>query len=282
MTLVRERVGAVQLVATGLGVAYGSEQVVRDVDLQIEPGRVTALIGPNGSGKSTVLRSLARLHDPCAGSIECAGEAQPACRIDALSRKEFARSVAMLGQHRPTPDGVRVSDVVAFGRHPYSGRFRSADPDGPAKVDDAMRTAGVAAIADRRIDQLSGGQVQRVWLACCLAQDTAVLLLDEPTNHLDLRYQAEMLDLIVELAESGVAVGVVLHDLNHAAAIADRVIVLSEGRVVADGDARAVMTSALLSEVYGLPIDAADDPVTGERRIEVRRVRSRIRPAVAG
>ena len=124
-------------------------------------------------------------------------------------------------------------------------------------------------MADRAVDRLSGGELQRVWLATCLAQETDVLLFDEPTNHLDLRYQVETLDLIRDLADDhGTAIGVVLHDLSHAAAIADRVVLLGDGRVHASGDPADVLTTEHLTEVYGIAVHAAVDPETGRLRIE--------------
>jgi iron complex transport system ATP-binding protein len=126
-------------------------------------------------------------------------------------------------------------------------------------------------MADRSVDQLSGGELQRVWLATCLAQDTGVLLLDEPTNHLDLRYQVETLDLVRELADHhGTALGVVLHDLNHAASVADEVVLLHQGRVRAAGAPAEVLTADHLSAVYGLPIRAIVDPETGAVRVEAQ------------
>lgn len=128
---------------------------------------------------------------------------------------------------------------------------------------------GLTAMADRGVDQLSGGELQRVWLATCLAQETDVLLFDEPTNHLDLRYQIETLDLIRDLADDECcAVGVVLHDLNQAAAVADQVVLLADGRIRAAGSPGEVLTGEHLSEVYGLPVAVAADPVTGRPRVE--------------
>jgi iron complex transport system ATP-binding protein len=134
-----------------------------------------------------------------------------------------------------------------------------------------MDLTGTATMADRPIDQLSGGELQRVWLASCLAQDTGVLLLDEPTNHLDLRYQVETLDLIRDLADlHGTAIGVVLHDLNQTATVADRVVLLDHGRVRAAGDPADVLTAEHLSEVYGLPIETRYDFDTGRLRVDPR------------
>lgn len=257
-----------------LHLSYDGHAVVHGVALHLAPGQVTALIGPNGSGKSTVLRSLARLHRPDGGTVSLADT------DDALSLhpKAFARRVTMLSQSRPTPSGLTVRDVVGFGRHPYRGRLRAVDPEGPAAVDRAMDLTGVSAMAGRSVEELSGGEVQRVWLATCLAQQTSVLLLDEPTNHLDLRYQVDLLDLVRDLAtEHDVAVGVVLHDLNQAATIADRVVLLHAGRVRSVGTPEDVFDADVLGEVYGIPVDVRPHPVHGRPTCEPRS-RHRARP----
>ncbi|MBC6446452.1 ABC transporter ATP-binding protein [Actinokineospora xionganensis] len=250
--------GLVAMAGRSLVLAHHDRTVVEGVSLDLRAGTVTALVGPNGSGKSTVLRSLARLHRPTAGSVELSGRA-----VSALSAKDFAREVTLLTQHRPVPAGVSVRDVVAFGRYPYRSGWRGADLEGNAAIDRAMALTGVEPMANRGVDELSGGELQRVWLASCLAQQTSVLLLDEPTNHLDLRYQVEILDVVRDLADDGVAVGVVLHDLDHAAIIADHVVLLAEGRAVAGGDVAEVLTTEHLSQAYGVTVHVATDPVTG-------------------
>lgn len=256
------------LLASGLHLGYDRTPVVHDVSLSIAPGRVTALIGPNGSGKSTVLRSLARLHPIGSGdvTVRTAGSATPAT---ALSAREFARTVTLLSQSRPHPSGLSVREIVAYGRHPHRRRFASLTEADRTAIDKALELTGTARMADRCVDQLSGGELQRVWLATCLAQETGVLLLDEPTNHLDLRYQAEILDLMRDLTDDhGTAVGVVLHDLNHAAAVADDIVLLSEGRIRSAGTCEEVFTAEVLTEVYGLPITTRLDEDTGMVRIE--------------
>ncbi|MCX2951372.1 ABC transporter ATP-binding protein [Lentzea sp. NEAU-D7] len=250
------------LAGQDLVLAHHEHQVVHGVSVELAPGTVTALVGPNGSGKSTVLRSLARLHKPKQGEVRL-GDRQ-VWRGSALSGKEFARNVTLLTQQRPTPSGVSVEDVVGYGRHPYRTGWRGTDPDGAAAVARAMAMTGVAEMAGRGVDELSGGELQRVWLASCLAQETGVLLLDEPTNHLDLRYQVEILDVVRDLAtDHSVAVGVVLHDLDHAAIIADRVVLLSQGKALASGTVKEVLTAQHLTEAYGVVVHVADDPVTG-------------------
>lgn len=201
----------------------------------------------------------------------------------ALTPKAFARQVALLTQGRPVPGGLRVRDLVAFGRHPYRGRFGGQDPDGPAVVAHALDVTGLTSLAERPADELSGGQLQRVWLASCLAQQTGVLLLDEPTTYLDLRYQVELLDLVRDLADHhGTAVGVVLHDLDQAAAVADRLVLLRAGVVVADGTPAEVLEADRLSDVYGIRVEVDRDPTTGGLRTRaVGRHHTRTTPAPA-
>ena len=268
-----------RLEGSGLELGYHGRTVVHGAEVRLGPGRVTALIGPNGSGKSTLLRALARLHRPVAGDVRV-GNGRSAW---ALSAREFAREVTLLTQDRPTPQGVTVLDVVGYGRHPHRrgglvGRGQR-DPGGPGVVARAMALTGVETMADRPVDELSGGERQRVWLAACLAQDTGVLLLDEPTNHLDLRYQVQLLDLLDDLAHRhGVTVGVVLHDLNHAATVADHVVLLDGGRVVAAGPPADVLTEERLSHAYGLPVTVRPAP-DGTLRAEPRRRPRRLAPA---
>ncbi|MGI5291925.1 ABC transporter ATP-binding protein [Nonomuraea polychroma] len=253
----------VSLRGADLRLSYHGTTVVEDGRIVLRPGRVTALVGPNGSGKSTLLRALARLHRPDAGTVTLDDGASA---LD-LSPRDFACRVTLLAQSRPTPSGVQVRDVVGYGRHPYRGRWKAADPDGAAAIARAMELTGVSTMAERPVDELSGGELQRVWLATCLAQDTGVLLLDEPTTFLDLRYQVELLELVRDLADlADVAVGVVLHDLDQAAEIADQVVLLQAGQVRAEGAPAEVLTEELLTSAYGIRIEVTHDPVSGAVR----------------
>ncbi|MFG3104913.1 ABC transporter ATP-binding protein [Streptomyces sp. NPDC048182] len=252
-----------QLTAADVTVSYDGVDVVHDAALALRPGEVTVLVGPNGSGKSTLLRTIARLQRARTATLRIDGDTDGL----ALTSREFSRCVALLTQGRPTPGGLTVRDVVEFGRYPYRGRWGRPDPDGPAAVERALALTGVSDLADRGADHLSGGQLQRVWLASCLAQETGVLLLDEPTTYLDLRYQVELLDLVRDLADHHrIAVGVVLHDLDQAAAVADRITLLEAGRIVADGPPEEVLTPERLTAVYGIRIDVDTDPHTGRPR----------------
>ncbi|MER6187409.1 ABC transporter ATP-binding protein [Streptomyces sp. NPDC001652] len=252
-----------ELSATDVTVAYEGVDVVHGAALALRPGEVTVLVGPNGSGKSTLLRTLARLQRPRSATLVIDTDVDGL----ALTSREFSRHVALLTQGRPTPSGLTVRDVVEFGRYPYRGRWGRTDPDGRAAVDRALAMTGVTELEGRGVEHLSGGQLQRVWLASCLAQETGVLLLDEPTTYLDLRYQIELLDLIRDLAdEHGIAVGAVLHDLDQAAAVGDRIALLHEGRVIAEGLPEDVLTPRRLTDTYGIRVEVDTDPVTGRLR----------------
>ncbi|MBD8042640.1 ABC transporter ATP-binding protein [Arthrobacter sp. Sa2BUA2] len=279
--------------------SYGKDAVVHGVSLTFQPGQVTALVGPNGSGKSTLLRSMARLHRVDSGQITLseiegggvsnAGGGNDGGRIaggkravSALTSREFAREVTLFSQSRPAPQGLTVSEVVAFGRHPYRHRFAGLSTADHQVINRAMAATGVDDMAGRSVSELSGGEVQRVWLAACLAQETGVVLLDEPTNHLDLRYQIEILDLVRGLAdETGVAVGIVLHDLDQAARVADHLLLMSAGRIHAAGDPLDVLTEQNIRVVYDIRVEVSIEPGTNRIRIDpVGRHTARGRSAV--
>lgn len=250
---------------------YGRTPVVHGVSLSLEPGRATALVGPNGSGKSTLLRSLARLHQVHDGTVTLGGgrDGGPGRTVSLLSAREFAREVTLFSQSRPAPQGLTVAEVVAFGRHPYRRGFSGLSAEDREAITYAMDATGVRDMAARAAGELSGGEMQRVWLAACLAQNTGVVLLDEPTNHLDLRYQIETLDLVRDLVQDhGIAVGIVLHDLDHAARVADTLVLMRSGRVHAAGPPADVLTARNIGEVYGLRVEAGVDPRTGRVRID--------------
>ncbi|MFJ3704828.1 MULTISPECIES: ABC transporter ATP-binding protein [unclassified Streptomyces] len=249
---------------------YGGKPVVHGVSIALEPGRATALVGPNGSGKSTLLRALSRLHRVDGGKVTLgAAEGEPERDAALLSARQFAREVTLFSQSRPAPQGLTVAEVVAFGRHPYRRGFAGQTAEDRTAIDHAMGVTGVRDMAGRPVGELSGGEMQRVWLAACLAQDTGVVLLDEPTNHLDLRYQIETLDLVRDLVqEHGIAVGIVLHDLDQASRVADTLVLMRSGRVYAAGAPVDVLTAENIGEVYDIRVEVGVDPRTGRLRID--------------
>ncbi|WP_129263980.1 ABC transporter ATP-binding protein [Streptomyces sp. M3] len=249
---------------------YNGTPVVHGVSIALVPGRATALVGPNGSGKSTLLRALSRLHRVDGGRVTLGSPGEPSERDAALlSARHFAREVTLFSQSRPSPQGLTVAEVVAFGRHPYRRGFAGPGAGDRSAVDHAMGVTGVRDMAGRPVGELSGGEMQRVWLAACLAQDTGVVLLDEPTNHLDLRYQIETLDLVRDLVEEhGIAVGIVLHDLDQASRVADTLVLMRSGRVHAAGAPADVLTAENIGEVYDIRVEVGVDPRTGRLRID--------------
>ncbi|WP_328913147.1 MULTISPECIES: heme ABC transporter ATP-binding protein [unclassified Streptomyces] len=242
--------------ARDLRVRLGQRSVLDGVELPVRAGEVLALVGPNGAGKSTLLGALAG--DVPAESGELAVGGQP---VRAWSPGQLALRRAVLPQSAPLAFPFTADEVVRMGRAPWAGTAL-ADEDDPA-VAEAMAATEVTAFAGRPYPSLSGGERARVALARVLAQRAPLLLLDEPTAALDLHHQELVLRVCREQAGLGRAVVIVLHDLGLAAAHADRVAVLSGGRIAADGPPADVLTAALLSAVYRHPVEILPHPRTG-------------------
>ncbi|CRZ13560.1 ABC transporter ATP-binding protein [Mycolicibacterium neworleansense] len=216
--------------------------VLDGVTLDPIPGSTVGLLGPNGSGKSSLLRLLAGIDRPDAGSVQLDGR-----ELHTMSRRAVARRVAVVGQHADTDLDIAVRDIVRLGRIPHTPIFGGGD--GAAAVRAAMAATGLDSMADRLWHTLSGGERQRVQIARALAQEPTELLLDEPTNHLDIAHQLEILGMIRALDVTSV---VALHDLNLAAMFCDHVVVLAQGTVVAAGSPAEVLTEELVADVYGV------------------------------
>jgi iron complex transport system ATP-binding protein len=235
------------LVARGIRAGYREREVLRGVDLAAGDGELVALVGPNGAGKSTLLRVLAGLLRPAAGTVAIGGD-----DLLALDRGAVARRVAVVPQVFETLFPFTVREIVALGRTARLGPFGSLGTADLRAVDRALAELGSTELADRRIDRISGGERQRAVLAMALAQETDALLLDEPTAHLDPAHQRAALEHVARLAHKrGLAVVAVLHDLNLAAALASRIVVLSDGVVVREGEPREVLTARLVRDVFG-------------------------------
>ncbi|MCF8571066.1 ATP-binding cassette domain-containing protein [Gordonia sp. HY002] len=227
---------------------YAETTVLGPVTGEFGAGGVTALVGPNGAGKSTLLTILGRLVDATDGTAMLDGKA-----ITSYKATEIAKRLAILRQENSVNARLSVRDLVAFGRFPHSRGRLSADDE--SKIDDALGFLGLADLADRFLDELSGGQRQRAYVAMILAQDTDVILLDEPLNNLDMRHQVRMMDRLRDAADKlGKTIIVVVHDLNFAAAYADRIMVLQDGAIVAAGTPADIMRSELLTEIFGTTV----------------------------
>jgi len=242
-----------------LSVRYGSQPVIYDLTLELQAGEILALVGPNGAGKSTLIRTISGIHTQSQGSIQVDGK-----DLGRLPVMQRARYMAVVPQARGLPGSFTVYQTVMIGRTPYLGWLGHPSQTDHRAVQSALDQTHTRELADRRVGELSGGEQQRVLLARALAQDTSILLLDEPTTHLDLQHQSNLLNLVQTLCkEKNLAVMMVLHDLNLAGLYADRVALLSAGRLEAVGAPGKVLTSAVLSQIYRVPVHVIPHPDYG-------------------
>jgi len=233
------------LEARGVQVTIGSKEILHSADLVANAGKLVAVVGPNGAGKSTLARAAGGLQRASAGSISWNGEP-----IERLRGRKLAKLRAFIPQRPRVPDGVRVQDAVTIGRSPHIGPFQRETKADRDAIERAMERAGVTQYADRLLTTLSGGELQRVQIAVALAQEAPALIADEPTSHLDLGASAAVARLLRDLADDGLAVVLVVHDLALATAVADEVVVVSDGRSVAAGPPLDVLTGACLADVW--------------------------------
>jgi ABC-type cobalamin/Fe3+-siderophores transport system ATPase subunit len=241
----------------------GEHDVLRDVSLTVKAGEIVVLLGPNGSGKSTLLSVLGGELRPRQGSVLLDG-------VDtrSISRKAFARRVARLPQDPACPEGLTVGVLVASGRHPHRNLFEGLGAQDRAAIHAALSAMGLSDLAHRPVERLSGGERRRVWLAMVLAQEAELLLLDEPTAALDLRHQWELLEVLARVSrERGVGVVAALHDLEQAAALAQRVAVMHRGRIYDVGPPERCLREETIRDVY--QVDARISKEDGALRVRV-------------
>jgi iron complex transport system ATP-binding protein len=231
----------------------GDRLVLNEVSLTIDPGLIVGLLGPNGSGKTTLIRILAGLLTPLRGSVMLDG--QP---LAAWSRRQLARRMALVPQETNAAFDFSVLDMVLMGRYPHIGTFALEGPQDLALAREALAATGTSPFEGRAFKTLSGGEKQRVVIASALAQASDVLLLDEPTASLDLGYQLEVAALLRRLnRDRGVTMVLATHDLNLAASLCDRLILMRDGRVVAQGATRDVLTAASIRRIYDVDADVS-------------------------
>ncbi|MBM7069709.1 ABC transporter ATP-binding protein [Actibacterium sp. 188UL27-1] len=252
-------ISAPRLQINELSVGYGDLQVIEHLTLDIPTGDLTAIIGPNGCGKSTLLKAMARVLPARAGQVLLDG--QP---VHNMQTRDVAKLMALLPQAPVAPEGLCVRELVAQGRFPHQSFIRQWSRKDTDAVARAMAATDTECFGDRSVDALSGGQRQRVWIAMVLAQETPILLLDEPTTFLDLKVQVDLMTLLRRIAhEDGRTLVIVMHELNVAAAFADRVVMMRDGMVLAAGAVTDVFTEGNLAEVFGLSATVLSDPETG-------------------
>ncbi|WP_031524730.1 ABC transporter ATP-binding protein [Siccibacter colletis] len=237
----------------------GKKVIVDDVSLSVAQGQTLGLLGPNGSGKSSLLRVLAGLRRPSAGRVLLDEH-----DISGMAKKQVARRVAFVEQHGGTDANIRVRDVVKLGRIPHHSPLSSWTPEDERIVNEALERVEMRDRSDQGWLSLSGGERQRVHIARALAQQPTEILLDEPTNHLDIHHQIQLMRLISALPVTSI---VALHDLNHAAMFCDALIVMQKGKIVASGTPEAVLTEALLHDVFQVDARIEISPYHGKKHI---------------
>jgi len=226
---------------------YGRNIVVRDISFALEPGCMTGMVGPNGCGKSTIIKAISRVKTPDSGSIVFNGR-----DVTKIPHMELARMVGVVPQIPLLPSSFTAFEVVLMGRNPHLGLFQSEGPLDVEIARRAMESTRTTQLSSRRIGELSGGEIQSVVIARTLTQQTEAILLDEPTSNLDVGRQIEVLDLIKDLCrKNGLTVGVSLHDLNLAVQYCDKLILLHQGSIKAEGTPSQVVTQDNVSAVYG-------------------------------
>ena len=238
--------GTAPLEARGVEVEVGGTPILHGADLRVEHGELVAIVGPNGAGKSTLVRAVSGLQRPSAGTVLWSGRG-----VGEMRGRELARVRAFVPQRMPVPAGVGVREAVTIGRSSHLRPLRRLSGEDRGAIEAAMDRAGVSRFAERPLTTLSGGELQRVQIAIGLAQGAPVLIADEPTSQLDLGATIGVATLLRDLADDGLTVLLVVHDLALAAAVADRAVVVSGGRTVAAGAPGEVLDAGRLAEIWG-------------------------------
>ena len=245
--------------------SYFDGLVLQDINLSVEAGEMVGLLGPNGSGKTTLIKLSSGVLKPGQGEIRLGGSS-----LSRLSRKSIARYVAAVPQQFHIPFAFSANEVVTLGRIPFIKALAGETAADRQAVAAAVELAGISPLAERRFDELSGGERQKVILAMALAQQPKLLLLDEPTVHLDISHQVETLELVRSLnVEQGLTVIAAMHDLNLASLYFDRLVLLKEGRVAAEGTPSQVLTEDRIRDVFSASVRVEPHPAGGVPHIVV-------------
>ena len=245
--------------------SYLDGLVLHNINLSVEAGEMVALLGPNGSGKTTLIKLASGVLKPGQGEVRLDGSS-----LSRLSRRSIAGTIAVVPQQFHIAFAFTATEVVMLGRIPFLKAFTEERDIDRQSVSSALKLVGISELKERRFDELSGGERQKVILAMALAQQPKLLLLDEPTVHLDIAHQVEILELVRSLnKERGLTVIAAMHDLNLASLYFDRLVLLKEGRVSADGTPHQVLTEARIREVFSASVGVEPHPMTGVPHIVV-------------
>ena len=242
-----------------LQATLGGSHILKGVSIEVSDKDFVGIIGPNGSGKSTLLKSIYRVLTPQSGTVFLDGNA-----LNSYKPKESARKMAVVAQHNYYNFEFSVQDVVLMGRAPHKKAMERDNADDYRIVREALEKVNVGGFAQRSFSTLSGGEQQRVILARALAQQTQCLILDEPTNHLDIKYQLQLMDIVRSLRLTVVSA---IHDLNIAAMYCNKLFVLQNGRIIAFGPPKQVLTREFIRQVYEVEAKLYTDPETGQMHI---------------
>jgi iron complex transport system ATP-binding protein len=249
----------VKIEMQGVSLGYGRKAVLQNLNLTVMPGEMVGLIGPNGCGKSTIIRALSRIIALLSGQVKI-GERD----IEDINRRELSQLVGVVPQLPLLPSAFTAFEIVLMGRNPHLGLFQYEGPEELAIAWQAMERTGTQQLASRRVSELSGGEIQSLLIARALAQETKAILLDEPTANLDIGRQVEVLNLIKGLCrQNNLTVLAALHDLNLAAQYCDRLILLHNGLIQAEGTPNEVITPENIADVYGAENCIYIHPVSG-------------------
>lgn len=234
---------------SGVTAGYHGRVVAEAIDLEVKPGELWVLLGPNGAGKSTVAKVAAGLLTPMAGEVTVEG-----LRVGEASAQALAKVVGWVPQAPPADLDFTALELTLMGRAPHLGAFGLTGPKDEALALQSLEAVDAKQLSHRRMGQLSGGEARRIWLARALTQQPKVLVLDEPSTFLDVRHQLETMRVVQRLAQAGLAVLMVLHDINLARSVATHAALLREGRVLARGPIEEVLTESALTQVYGVTL----------------------------
>ncbi len=247
----------------GLMYSYRDKMVLDGIDLQIKPGEIFGIIGPNGCGKTTLLKNLNRNLSPESGAVFL--DDRDVC---SMGKKEIAREVAAVPQGNEIKFSFSVRDIVAMGRMPFQKQFQGESYEDENFIDRALKDTGLLEMRDKHINEMSGGERQRVIIARALAQTPRYLLMDEPTNHLDVNMQFEVLDLVHRLSrEKGLTVVIVSHDLPMASRYCDRIAMIHDHRVMCCGTPEEVLTPENMKAVFNVDAELSVDSKTGKHTV---------------